>query len=228
VRIQALQTSDQLVSTDPRLLSAVAANLSADDSDNDNADGELLRVTLEALTRYAERASTFVPQVSDLLQHPQASVRKAAVTSMMAIEQDKERLVAQLLVVLEDSEWEVRQQAGGALGKLGPQAKAAVPKLFVLLRSEEDADYANAALKEINNAPLEALPLLLEQLDTKDRRVGFYAITLLGKIGPPAAEALPRLEAMLKEAEQEGGGRGDFRKKILREAIESIQAKPES
>ena len=91
-----------------------------------------------------------------------------------------------------------------------------------ILASEEDRDYASSALKEINTAPIEAIPLLMEKLDSEERRTAFYAVSLLGKIGPPAVEALPKLEAML---EKPGGnaGRSDFRKKFLVEAIAAIK-----
>ncbi len=50
---------------------------------------------------------------------------------------------------------------------------------------------------------------------------------MLGKIGPPAAESLPKLEAML---EMPGGGdanRAEFRKKTLKEAIALIKGEKE-
>ena len=109
-----------------------------------------------------------------------------------------------------------------ALGKVGPDAKNAVPKLFRMLESDEDREFASNALKEINAAPVEAIPMLISKLDSEERRTAFYAVSLLGKIGPPAAEALPKLEAMLEKPSGDGG-RSEFRKKFLVEAIAAIK-----
>ena len=149
------------------------------------------------------------------------------VGTLSAIEKDAQQLAGRLTKALEDKEWEVRRVAGVALGKLGPEAKNAVPKLFRLLSSDEDRDFASSALKEINTAPVEAIPLLLEKLESEERRTAFYAVSLLGKIGPPAAEALPKLEAMLAKP-SEDKGRSEFRRKFLVEAIAAIKGEPKA
>lgn len=217
VRIAATQTAQQLELADGQVLASISQNLA------DNLD--VLRVSLEAITDFGERAEALIPPVANLLSHPQADVRVNAINALAAIEQNASQLADRLTGTLDDTEWEVRRRAGVALGKLGPDAKVAVPKLFVLLGSEEDSDFASSALREINAAPVEAVPLLIEQLGSEERRIGFYSVFLLGKIGPPAAEALPKLEAMLESPEEEGrrGGRSDFRRRFLREAIASIK-----
>jgi HEAT repeat protein len=220
VRIAATETVKSLAISDASVLLALSNNLID--------DPELLRVTLEAVAGFGDKAASMIPAISRLAAHEKVALRIAAINALAGIEKNSKQLSDQLTESLNDKEWEVRRVAGVALGKLGAEAKNAVPKLFQLMASEEDRDFASSALKEINTAPIEAIPLLMEKLDSEERRTAFYAVTLLGKIGPPAVEALPKLEEMLAKP---GGitGRSDFRKKFLVEAIAAIKgdAKPE-
>ncbi len=217
VRIAATETVKALAIADTSVLDGLSNNLIDDQA--------LLRVTLEAVAGFGDKAATMIPAISRLATHEKAELRVAAINALAGINKDSMQLSGQLTEALNDKEWEVRRVAGVALGKLGPDAKNAVPKLFQLLASDEDRDYASSALKEINTAPVEAIPLLMEKLDSEERRTSFYAVSLLGKIGPPAADALPKLEEMLAKP---GGssGRTDFRKKFLVEAIAAIKGEP--
>lgn len=217
VKIAATESVRSLGISDPAVLKALSSNLTD--------DLNLLRATLEALAGFSEKAAPVIPAVSDLAAHEKAEVRAAALNTLAAIDKDQSQLAARLTSALDDQAWEVRRIAGVALGKLGPEAKNAVPKLFQLLSSEEDRDFASSSLKEINTAPIEAIPLLIEKLDSEDRRTSFYAVSLLGKIGPPAAEALPKLEAMLSKPSSDPG-RSEFRRKFLSEAIATIKGEP--
>jgi len=218
VQIAATESLRQLEPNDAEALQALAANL--------EGELELQLASLKALNRFHQSAGSLTPVVTKLLQHERPEVRRVAVQTLSVIEQEKSRLAQHLLGMLDDPEADVRQLAGSQLGKLGPVAKGAVPKLFALLSSEVDSDFASSALREIDAAPIEALPMLLENLESEERRVGFYAVSLLGKIGPPAAEALPKLEALLESSGKESGGRSDFRKRFLREAIAAIKGEP--
>jgi HEAT repeat protein len=219
VRVAATELAGQLGLGQSAIQRGLAANM--------DSDLPLLRASLATVTRLGQKASGLVTDVEPLLRHPEADIRGLAVTALAAIEQDPARLTSLLIGVLDDSEWAVRRTAGSALGQLGPAAKEAVPSLFKLLASEEDSDFASGALKEINSAPESAIPLLIENLGSEDRRAGYYAVTLLGKIGPPASEALPKLQAMLDD--RGSGGRGsDFRRTFLREAIASIKGEAPS
>ena len=214
VRIAATESVKSLSISDTVVLDALGSNL-ADDL-------ELLRLTLETIAGFGEKAASLIASVSQLASHEKTDVRVAALNALAAIEKTTELLTGRLTQALEDKEWEVRRSAGVALGKLGPNAKNAVPKLFRMLSSDEDRDFASSALKEINTAPVEAIPLLMEKLESEERRTAFYAVSLLGKIGPPAAEALPKLEAMLAKPSGEPGS-SEFRKKFLVEAIAAIK-----
>ena len=217
VRIAATESVKSLGIVEPAVLEALGGNLVDDLA--------LLRVTLNAISGFGDKASPMIETVSNLASHEKAEVRVAALNALAAIVKDPKLLAGHLTKALDDKEWEVRRVAGVALGKLGPEAKDSVPKLFRMLSSNEDRDFASSSLKEINTAPVEAIPLFIESLDSEERRTAFYAVTLLGKLGPAASEALPKLEAMLAKP---GGdsGKGDLRKKSLVEAIAAIKAEP--
>ena len=217
VRIAMTESVKSLSISEPRVLDALGGNLS------DHL--ELLRLTLEAVSGFGGKAASLIPAVSQLASHEKAEVRVAALGALSAIEKDPQQLTGRLTEALDDKEWEVRRMAGVALGKLGPEAKSAVPKLFRMLSSDEDREFASGSLKEINTAPVEAIPLLIEKLESEERRTAFYAVSLLGKIGPPAAEALPKLEAMLAKPSADRG-RSDFRRKFLVDAIAAIKGEP--
>ncbi len=214
VRIAATETVKTLGISDDSVLQALSNNLID--------DLPLLRVTLEAISGFGEKAASLIPAVSQLAAHEKAELRVAALGALAAIEKNHEQLTGRLMEALDDKEWDVRRTAGVALGKIGPDAKQAVPKLFKLLENDEDRDFASGALKEINTAPVEAIPLLIAKLDSEERRTAFYAVSLLGRIGPPAIEALPKLEAMLEKPNTDGG-RSEFRKKALNETIAAIK-----
>ncbi len=215
VRIAATETVRALSLTDANVLEALSNNLIDDQA--------LLRVTLESIAGFGEKAVSLVPAISRLASHEKPELRVAAINALAAIDKEPQQLSGRLIELLNDKEWEVRRAAGVALGKLGTEAKPAVPKLFQLLSSDEDRDFAGSALKEINSAPIEAVPLFIEKLDSDERRTAFFAVSLLGKIGPPAAEALPKLESMLAKLDT---GRSDFRKNALVEAIALIKGEP--
>lgn len=223
VRLATTESVKALGILDDKILDALAANL-IDDLD-------LLSSTLVAMSGFGSKANATIPAISRLASHEKSAVRVAALNALSSIEKDPQQLIGRMMEALDDSDWEVRQSAGVALGKLGPDAKSAVPKLFGMLKSDLDKGYADSSLKEINAAPVEAVPLLMEKIDSEDRKEAFYAVSLLGKIGPPAAESLPKLEAKLTKLMEEMGkskrkeekGGGEFRRKFLAEAIAAIK-----
>ena len=91
-----------------------------------------------------------------------------------------------------------------------------------MLGSDVDTDYARGALRAIDVAGPEAVPVLMAGLESDDQRRRFYAVFLLGKVGPAAKEALPLMKKLSEEAES-GRLKDSFKK-----AIEQIETAPES
>lgn len=199
---------------------ALAANLSGPQ--------ELIVATLEVLPKFPDENGTVVAGLVPLLAHESTEVRIAAVTAVSAVDRDPLRLTQALLPLLDDPEWVVRRIAGQALGRQGSVAVTAVPKLFELLGRHEDKDYAAESLRQIDSAPAEIMPVLIDHVDSTDRRKAFYAVTLLGKLGPVAAAAIPKLEAILQADSQGGTPLDDFRRNTIRETLAKLKPETEN
>ncbi|WP_373653317.1 HEAT repeat domain-containing protein [Schlesneria sp. DSM 10557] len=85
------------------------------------------------------------------------------------------------------------------LAELGPTAKAAVPDLKEKLPASTDYSKLKicAALWKIEGNTTLVVPALIELLDDEFGPIRRDAATLLGQIGPEAADAVPALKAMV-------------------------------
>jgi HEAT repeat protein len=188
---------------------------------NLGAEVDVLRTSLEAVESLGLAAATLEPTVASLLSHPRADVRVQAVESLGKVSKGKAQLTNRMLDALHDEDWTVRRAACEELGRVGEEAKAAIPRLFELIDSEEDERTATATIRDIDSAPVSALPLLLEGMKSENFRKRFYAVFLIGKIGPDAKSALPVLEEALKEVES--SERSGTSRRYLMQAIDSIR-----
>ena len=82
-------------------------------------------------------------------------------------------------------------------------APPAIPALLLMLRGDEDGDAARQAIRKINTAGEESVPLLLEILqdDQAGRRSRYYATYLLRRMGSRAKSALPTLRELASKAD---------------------------
>ena len=173
---------------------------------------------LDALKQYGTTASGQFDDVAEYLSHESPEVRSAAVTCLAGIALRPQQAIQAIMPLLKDGDWIVRRNAAQSLGEYGPAAKSAVASLFLMLQNEVDEEAARGALRSIDDAGPEALDVLLSGLDSEDRRIRFYAMFLIGKIGPDAKPAIPKLEAMLGQTDS-----GRFRETI-QQAIDRIKA----
>lgn len=215
VRFSALKALGVIETKSPMLSARIAAMLPG-------ADTEMLVEILQVLASYQESASEQFGVVKKLLSHPSSEVRAQAAVCLAKINEDSDSVIDAVLPLLKDEDWLVRKTAAKSLAEYGPAAKRAVADLFRLLDSEEDEEAARDALKAIDDVGPEALEVLMNGLDSDDRRIRFYAMYLIGKIGPAAEVAIPKLEAMLQDSDS-----GRFRETI-QQAIDRIQPLDES
>lgn len=197
-------------------------------AENLSGPRDLIVATLEVLPKFPDDNGTVVAALLPLLAHESTEVRIAAVTAVSAVDRDPLRLTQVLLPLLDDPEWVVRRIAGQTLGRQGSVAVTAVPKLFELLGRHEDKDYAAESLRQIDTAPAEIMPVLIDHVDSTDRRKAFYAVTLLGKLGPVASDAVPKLEALLQSDSQGGTPLDDFRRNTIRETLAKLKPETEN
>ena len=196
VRHRAMQSLGRLGSLSKPALPLLVANLTA-------GDAATRLVAIEAVTKMGQSARDVFPEVTRLFSDSDPQVRLAAVNALRKIQDEAAAVVPPLVAALDDADWSVRRAAATNLGEIGGEAKVAVPRLLQMLRSDDDAEAARQALREIDAAPEEAVPVLVEILQDEkaSRQSRFYAMFLIRKAGPAAKQALPVLRKMLEEAE---------------------------
>lgn len=195
-RISALKSIGQIGTESKSIVMTISTFL-------DDGDTEFVLTALRTLEQLGgetsrdttEDSSEVTARILPLLKHPNVSIRCAAVNCLSAVESESSKVVPRLIEALDDADWTVRRDAAIQLGEIGsPAATSAVPSLLRLSRNEQDRDAARSALRSIDDAGPESIPLLLEGLKGEDRGRLFYSIYLLGKIKPAAKEALPALK----------------------------------
>lgn len=144
----------------------------------------------EMLQGIGKDALPAAPELVACLWHPQ--VKPAATSALVSL---GEEAVPALTEGLRHKNRSVRAGSAQALAKIGPGAAGAVPQLISLLAVAEDREVAVEALGPIG-AP--AVPALIAALDSKDWGTRRAATMVLGHIGAPSKEALPRLVALVE------------------------------
>lgn len=118
-------------------------------------------------------------------------------------DETKDEKVKGLIAQLQDVDAAKREQAADELGRLGPQAKAAVPTVARQLedRNQRVRISAATALSRFGAEAKSVVPQLIEALKDCDAFVAPAAASALGHIGPEAKAAVPALVLALKSEE---------------------------
>ena len=186
------------------------------------SDADVVLAGMAALTSMGNAGTDALPAVTSVLTHEQPAVRSAAIKCFAAINSEQSQSVSVFMSGLKDANWTVRRAAAESLGEIGPAAKAAIPILFVMLQNEDDTNVARSAIRAIDAAGSEARPVLLAGLESGDLRTQYYAVFLVGKVGPAAVDALPLLNRLHDQSESRRF------KERLQTAIKQIEAQPEA
>ncbi|MEC8474978.1 MAG: HEAT repeat domain-containing protein [Planctomycetota bacterium] len=194
VQLAALRALATIETKTPSSAKKLATKLSS-------SENEILIQALRSLGQFQKIASEEYSVVSPLLKNSASDIRSAAMICISQIAPDAETAIDSLLPLLRDQDWMVRKATAIQLGTFGSRARKAVSDLFLMLQSDEDEDAARSALKAIDDAGPDSLEVLLKGLDSDDRGIRFYAMFLIGKIGPEASAALPKLRAMLEDSD---------------------------
>jgi HEAT repeat protein len=118
--------------------------------------------------------------------------------------QDKKKTVADvdaLIAALNDKDMNVRMKSLASLGRVGPEAKAAIPAITILLKDKEPVIgiYAASALRRIDPKTKLALPVMLSALRVKDETLRCHVAGAFEAFG---VEAVPPLIDLFKDAER--------------------------
>ncbi len=167
----------------------------------------------DGLARMREKARPAIPPLMELSKTGSKRDRQAALQALGYIgKRDRAvapTVVALLVEVLQDKTQAVanRVMAAGALGIIGPDAKAAVPGLREVLQGEDAEEGGRlhgtvlSALGAIGPEAAAAVPDLIAIL--RDRKQAWWnrgnAAEALGNIGPTAKAAIPALTEAVKD-----------------------------
>lgn len=165
----------------------------------DTADPVVLRVLLEQDVALRGPSVFSEELLRRCLEHPDFTVRLRAAESLWWSGVDRSAGLGALTNLLAEPThtWE----AALALGRMGPEAAAAIPALVAAVRCEpahrpDRTPAASAmALARMGEA---ALPGLLELLEDPELDVRFSAAQALRELGPRAAPAVPALVRLLQ------------------------------
>src|SRR5262249_31790874 len=138
--------------------------------------------------------------------------------------------VPALLKLLEKSDKRLAEDVMQALGRIGPEAKAAVPLLTARLKDKDEYPRAHAAraLGQIGPDAKEALPDLKKLLTDDSKQVRVWAAFALVRITGDSKSHFPALLELWKE---DSGEEGPFAGSVrfdLAQAFEllGVQARP--
>ena len=138
-------------------------------------------------------------------------LERGKMRKVLALVEDDEDLMAELIGYLDDSDEEVRRAAFRALSMAEdtPALAEALPSLIGGLESddEEICRFAAEALSRLGVEAAEAVGPLGDLLGHEDEEVRRAAARALGSVGPAAVEVLDRLVAALEDGDE--GGRGE-------------------
>ena len=153
----------------PEVLAVLVAGLGDPEDFQDGVFGPNVSVQSGALDALVQIGKPTVPALAGALTHPNKAIRSGAAV---------------------------------ALGKIGPEAKVSSLALQRSLK-DEDAEVrvsAAGALVRIDRTTIPTvMPVLLETLKEKDWRLRCGTVSLLGELGEEGVNAIPALEALLKE-----------------------------
>lgn len=168
-----------------------------------NPDAEIRLKALQFLNEVKNApAAMFDELVTTARQEQDPEIRSLAVLSLGTC---GKRAVPILMTFLDIPDESVKTAATRALGTIGPDAREAAPRLVTQARRAlADSDLGQASLEALGRIKSEqTVPGLLALLDGAGREFEIKVIATLGKIGPDAKEAIPRLLPLLDHQDPE-------------------------
>lgn len=183
-------------------------------------------VAAKQLGKIGPDARAALPALQKLLQDPDEDVRRVAENSIRLIgaAPGPSEAVRKLMGKLESPDVLERLVAAKELARFGKAAEPALPGLRKLL-SDPDQDVRRVAENTIRliggagPAPNEAVRKLMVQLQSTDALDRLIAAKELAKMGPAAREALPALQKLQADPDE------DVRR-VAANAIAAIQDRP--
>jgi HEAT repeat protein len=173
------------------------------------------KVHPKAAVQPSPKSNQPTPKIAALiaqLDSPKESIRANAVEELNLghlsardlPQEDIPPLISRLIPLLHDPEFHVRDHAVSVLGRMGKDAKVAVPAIIPLLKQEVPLARRSAVrtMGEIGEPAKAAIPDIIPLLKHKDVGMRAEAVEALGKLGKSTPEAvLPEMTRLLNDRE---------------------------
>ena len=166
-----------------------------------DSDHEVREQAAAALSEFGSEGGAAVPALMQAVNDDNVVVRRRVIRALGGMGEAAEDAIPALVAATEDSEPSVALQALASLADLTPMTVAALPAFLSALWTGDVRSRAVATVALVRLGPA-AVPSLLSTLAHPAPDVRAKAAHILGKIGPPAAEAKPLLEKMLSEKDE--------------------------
>ncbi len=187
----------------------------------DDAEPELRVVVIQTLSQLGSAAQPAFEKLTLILDDDNVDVRAAAVQTLANLDLEPEQLRPYLAKALQDKESDVRRQALRGIRRFGRRGTIFVPDLILLAANDEQSGFLKRALQRYESYDIDprSIPELMEHLKHEHAAVQLLAIRFLGIAGPAAKDAIPHLEPLTDDANEE------IRKEAAA-AIEKIKSDP--
>ena len=168
----------------------------------ETADPEMTAVVLQTLGQLESAAQPAVDQLVVFLDHEDVKLRAAAFQTLVNVDMDVEQLRPFWAKALHDSDSDVRRQALRAVPRWGRRAVILLPDLIDAAGQLENV---SRTLQRFEGYEITAqvVPALIERLRHDHDAVRLWAVKFLGAAGPTAKDALPQLQSMLDDPNEE-------------------------
>ncbi len=169
-------------------------------------------VAAESLAQLGTKATSAIPALEEALRDPNVLVRVRAGAALWKMEKKAGKVLPVLIEAMEDED--ARCFVAAELGKIGPNAKGALPALREALGAEcRLVQTASAlAIVQIEGVTAETIPLIAERLRGSDRHDQWTAVEALAEMGSRAKGAIPELERFVQRSWR----------RIHREAVQAL------
>ncbi len=181
----------------------------------ENDSTPLVNNALSSLGNIGPAAISAKPLLLSLLSSPDRLRITAAIALWQVDSNELNHVLPTLLADISAARPQGLNHSITILGRMGPPAAAAVPRLLEIWESAgRDRFIAGAALIKIQpGLTSKILPEIISELKQADQFRRDIAGGLLGEIGPAAKGAMPQLTAMLKDSDPD----------VVRTATETIK-----
>jgi HEAT repeat protein len=160
-------------------------------------NSELRPAVMVVFSKIGRGAGAALPSIYRAVNDSAPEVRAPAIAALASVENDDAKALNAIIPLADRNQTgTVRRAAAHALGKYGPAAAPAVPRLIALLDRENERGEAMRALKSIG---VHSVPDLVTMLAVHDSRVRTFACESLGTLGPDAKDAAPKLREVAEE-----------------------------